>query len=64
MGVINNYFQLLLITFQISYELKLPKIIINTLNTDIEIIFLGCCQCLLFPMLISFYEKMNALCTN
>ena len=56
MGVINNYFQLLLITFQISYELKLPKIIINTLNTDIEIIFLGCCQCLSFPTRLAIFN--------
>ena len=29
MGVIYNYFQLLLVTFQISYELQLPKIILD-----------------------------------
>ena len=56
MGVINNYF---LITFQISYELQLPLIIINTLKTDKEFIVHGCYKCLTFYVLMSFYEKLR-----
>ena len=61
MGVINNYFHLLFISFQISYELQLPKIILDALNTDKEIIILGCYKCLSFAVLMSFYEKLNAM---
>ena len=42
MGVINNYFQLLINHFSDrSYELQLPKIIIDTLDTEKEIIILA-----------------------
>ena len=61
MGVIYNYFQLLFITFQISYELQLPKIILDALNTDKESIILDCYKCLSFAVLTSFYEKLNAI---
>ena len=38
MGVLNNYFQLLLITFQIIYELQLPKIIIIDASNKIQVL--------------------------
>ena len=56
MGVVNNYF---LITFQISYELQLHKIIIDLYLNTAKWIVLGCCKCISFAVHISFYEKLH-----
>ena len=58
MGVINSYFQLLFIYFQISYGLQLPKILLNGMFFD------SCCKCISFPVLILFYGKLNAALNN
>ena len=55
-GVIDNF---VLITFQISFELQLPKINIDTSNTAKWVVRF-CYKCISFVTPISFYEKLNA----